>query len=297
MTTPTTPPQFSLFIPQMRMDMGTIQERVRAAEVCGFHKIDLMDHLNPPLLPASPMYDAFVTAAAVASWTERVRIGHMVLCGQFRHPALLAKMIVSLDHFSSGRFDLGIGWGSVPDELGRFGIGDEPPAVRAARLRETLEVVQALLTGEPVDYQGRFFQLNNAQQQPTPVNSHIPILIGGAGRKLTMPLVRDFADWWNCPVYGVADLADLIPLAGNARLSIQRAIGLAPSTATRDEVVATAQRRFNDWALLAGTPDEIAEGLQADREMGAEQFVLQFTDFATPQTLNLFAKEVIPAIQ
>ena len=76
----------------------------------------------------------------------------MVLCGQFRHPALLAKMVVSLDHFSGGRFDLGIGWGSVPDEMERFGLGDEPPAVRAARLRETLEVVQALLTGEPVNH-------------------------------------------------------------------------------------------------------------------------------------------------
>ncbi|MDE0604393.1 MAG: LLM class flavin-dependent oxidoreductase, partial [bacterium] len=112
----TSPPQFSVFMPQMRMDMATIEERVRAAETSGFHKIDLMDHLNPPLLPAAPMYEAFVIATAVAAWTEQVRIGHMVLCGQFRHPALLAKMIVSLDHFSGGRFDLGIGWGSVPDE-------------------------------------------------------------------------------------------------------------------------------------------------------------------------------------
>ena len=292
----TNPPQFSVFMPQMRMDMGTIEERVRAAEACGFHKIDLMDHLNPPLLSAAPMYDAFVTAAAVAAWTERVRIGHMVLCGQFRHPALLAKMVVSLDHFSGGRFDLGIGWGSVPDEMERFGLGDEPPAVRAARLRETLEVVQLLLTGEPVNHQGRFFELHDAQQQPTPVNGNIPIVIGGAGRKLTMPLVRDFADWWNCPVYGMAELAELLPLSGNARLSVQRAIGLAPSSASRDEIVATAQRRFGDWALVAGTPDEVAEGLQADREMGAEQFVLQFSDFATPETLELFATEVMPAV-
>ena len=178
----------------------------------------------------------------------------------------------------------------------RFGLGDEPPAVRAARLRETLEVVEALLTGEPVNHQGRFFRMENAQQQPTPVNGHIPIVIGGAGRKLTMPLVRDFADWWNCPVYGMAELADLLPLAGNARLSVQRAIGLAPSSAARDEIVATAQRRFGDWALVAGTPDEVAEALQADREMGAEQFVLQFSDFATPETLRLFAAEVMPAV-
>ncbi len=296
MPIPADPPQFSLFLPQMRMGMATIEKRVKAAEACEFHKIDLMDHLNPPLLPASPMYDAFVTAAAVAAWTERVRIGHMVLCGQFRHPAVLAKMIVSLDHFSGGRFDLGIGWGSVPDEMERFGLGDEPPAVRAARLRETLEVVQALLTGEPVNHHGRFFQMENAQQQPTPLNGQIPILIGGAGRKLTMPLVRDFADWWNCPVYGMAELEELLPLAGNARLSVQRAVGLAPSSAARDEVMATAQRRFGDWALVAGTPDEVAEGLQADREMGAEQFVLQFSDFAAPETLELFAAEVMPAV-
>ena len=296
MAAPYSPPQFSVFMPQMRMDMATIEERVRAAEARGFHKIDLMDHLNPPLLPAAPMYDAFVMATAVAAWTERMRIGHMVLCGQFRHPALLAKMAVSLDHLSAGRFDLGIGWGSVPDEMERFGLGDEPPAVRAARLRETLEVTQALLTGEPVNYQGRFFKLENAQQQPTPVNGHIPIVIGGAGRKLTMPLVRDFADWWNCPVYGMDELEELLPLSGNARLSVQRAVGLAPSSAARDEVVATAQRRFGDWALIAGTPDEVSAGLRADREVGAEQFVLQFSDFASPATLELFAAEVIPAV-
>ncbi len=290
------PAQFSLFLPQMRMDMDTVKERVQTAEGCGFHKIDLMDHLAPPLMSAAPMYDAFVVASAVATWTERVRIGHMVLCGQFRHPSLLAKMIVSLDHLSGGRFDLGIGWGSVPDELGRFGIGDEPPAVRAARLRETLEVVGALLTGEPVNHQGRFFRLENAQQQPTPVNGHIPIVIGGSGRKLTMPLVRDFADWWNCPVYGMDELEELIPLAGNARLSVQRAIGLAPSSAVREQVLEVAQRRFGGWALVAGTPDEVAAGLQADRELGAEQYVLQFSDFGTPETLELFAAEVMPAI-
>ena len=63
-------PQYSLFIPQMRMDFDTIATRVRAAEACGFHKIDLMDHLAPPGLPASLMHEAFITAAAVASWTE-----------------------------------------------------------------------------------------------------------------------------------------------------------------------------------------------------------------------------------
>ncbi len=278
------------------MDLATISERVKAAEACGFHKVDLMDHLNPPGLPAASMYDAFVLATAVAAWTERIRIGHMVLCGQFRHPALLAKMVVTLDHFSKGRFDLGIGWGSVPDELSQFGIGNEPSAVRAARLRETLEVLKALFGGEPVNYQGQFFHLDNAQQQPTPINGHIPILIGGAGRKLTMPLVRDFADWWNCPVYGMAQLDELIPLAGNARLSVQRAIGLAPSATAREEVVATAQRRLGDWALVAGTPDEVAAGLQVDRDKGAEQFVLYFSDFAAPETLKLFASEVMPAV-
>ena len=132
-------PLFSLFLPQMRMSFPTILEKVAVAERVGFDGISLMDHLAPPGVPGTAMYDGFVTAAAIATHTERIRIAHLVLCASFRHPAVLAKEAISLDHLSNGRFDLGIGWGSVPDELARFDLNDEPPVVLFSHIRDVDE--------------------------------------------------------------------------------------------------------------------------------------------------------------
>jgi alkanesulfonate monooxygenase SsuD/methylene tetrahydromethanopterin reductase-like flavin-dependent oxidoreductase (luciferase family) len=290
--------EFSLFIPQMRMSFDTIIERARCAEASGFDGVSLMDHLAPPALPAGDMYDGFVTAAALATATERVRIGHLVTCASFRHPAVLARMAVSLDHLSQGRFDLGIGWGSVPNELTRFDLHPEPPRVRSARLAETLEILEKLFTGEPVDHEGRFWTLRNAQQRPTPLAGRIPILIGGGGPTLTMPLVARHADWWNCPSYAVDQLDELRPLAGTARVSTQHPIGVARSSADLDEITQLANRRFTGWGgLVIGTPDQIAEALIAEVRAGVERFYLPFTDFAPPDTIELFGGEVIPAVR
>src|ERR1700730_4659320 len=125
--------EFWLYLPQMRMSFGTITERARAAEQAGFDGIALMDHFAPPALPSAESYDAMTTAAAIAATTVRLKISHLVLCSSFRHPCVLAKEMVSLDHLSGGRFELGIGWGSVPGELERFGLPAEGPARPSAR--------------------------------------------------------------------------------------------------------------------------------------------------------------------
>lgn len=291
-------PEFWLFLPQMRMSFDTIIERVQRAEAEGFDGVAIMDHLAPPGVPHTDMFDAFVTAAALATHTERLRIGHLVLCASFRHPAVLAKMAVSLDHLSGGRFDLGIGWGSVPDELERFGVHHEPPAVRSARLTETLEVLEQLFTGEAFDHEGRFYSLRAAQQRPVPLQGRLPIVIGGGGRTLTMPLVARFADWWNVPSYAVHELDELRPLSGNTRMSTQHVVALAPTPDAVDEVGALARRRFADWrSLVIGTTDRVAAELATFARLGVERFYLMFADFANPDSLARFAREVIPAVR
>lgn len=298
MSPPVGPPQFSLYLPQMRMTFDTMCTRARVADETGFDGISLMDHLAPPGLPGADMHDAMITAAALATVTERVRIAHLVLCNQFRPVAVLAKEVVSLDHLSGGRFDLGIGWGSVEDELRRFDTSPEPAAVRSARLAETLEALELLFTGEEVSYAGDHVRLDRAQQRPTPVHGRIPIMIGGVGPRFTLPLVARFADWWNCPGYGIDRLDELRPLIGSARVSTQHPVGLAPSSAARDEVTASARRRFGGWGgLITGTPDEVAEAFVAELHRGVERFFVAFSDFATEDTLRLFAAEVIPAVR
>ena len=110
--------------------------------------------------------------------------------------------------------------------------------------RETLEILAAMFTGEPFDHHGEHFDLRGAIGRPVPTQTRIPVHIGGGGERLTMPLVRDHADWWNCPGYALDRLDELRPLAGNARVSVQHPIGLASGGADRDEVAATAARRF-----------------------------------------------------
>ena len=291
-------PQVGVFLPQLRMDFPTLLGRVHAAEEAGFDSAWFMDHLAPPGAREHECFEAWTLVSALAARTRRIRLGHLVLCNPFRHPAVLAKMAATVDVISNGRLELGIGWGSVADELRDFGFDDEPPAVRAARLAETLEIVELLFGGEPVDYNGQYYRLSGAISRPRPLNGRLPIHIGGAGPALTMPLVARFADWWNCPSYAVARLAELRVLAGEGvRVSVQHPVGLAPSSAAREETAAQATRRFGSWGgLITGTPDEVAAALRAEIALGAELFVLQFSDFATPATLELFADEVWPAV-
>jgi len=282
----------------MRMPFGTIVERARAAEQAGFDGIALMDHFAPPALPSADSYDAMTTAAALAASTTRLKISHLVLCSSFRHPSVLAKEMVSLDHLSGGRFELGIGWGSVPGELERFGLPTEAPARRSARLEEYLNVWQALFTGEPAEFDGEFVALRGAQLTPRPLNGRIPVLIGGGGARLTMPLVARYADWWNCPGYAFDRFDQLKPLAGTARISTQHPVGLAATAADVPDVTALTKRRFGGWGGgITGTAADVADALTGLRDRGVERFYLQFSDFGTPDTLARFGTDVIPLVQ
>jgi alkanesulfonate monooxygenase SsuD/methylene tetrahydromethanopterin reductase-like flavin-dependent oxidoreductase (luciferase family) len=291
-------PWFGLFLPQMRMSFETVLERTLAAEAAGFDSVWLMDHFAPPAAADHDSFEGWTLAAALLARTTTIRIGHLTTCDALRPPALLAKMAATLDVMSGGRLDLGLGWGSVPDELRVFGVGERPPAERAARMRETLDILGLMFAGERFDYDGDYYRLEGAIGRPVPVQDKLPVHIGGAGVKLTFPLVRDYADWWNCPCYGVDRYDELRPLAGDdVRVSVQRPIGLAPDRASRDAVVDTAERRFGSWGgLVAGTADEIAPVLAADVARGIDGFVLQFTDFGPPETIERFMAEVAAPI-
>jgi alkanesulfonate monooxygenase SsuD/methylene tetrahydromethanopterin reductase-like flavin-dependent oxidoreductase (luciferase family) len=280
------------------MTIGQIEEIVRSAESLGFHSVWFMDHLAPPGRPDADSLEGWTVAAALARRTERIRLGHLVLADPLRHPAVLAKMAATLDLITEGRFDLGLGWGSSPDELRRYGITTGQPRERALRMAETLEILNRMFTGQPFSFRGRHFTLEDAVGRPTPTLGSIPIHIGGSGPKLTMPLVRRYADWWNCPSYAADDLARLRPLAGSARISVQHPVGIASSRRQVDEIRDEAERRFGGWGgLVCGTPQSVTEHFAQETRLGAEMFIVQFSDFATPGALRLFAREVMPAVR
>ena len=288
--------EFHLFLPQLRMTMDSIVERAQAAESAGFDGIAFMDHLAPPAAEGHPMFEAMTTASWVAAHTSRLDVGHLVLCDAFRHPAVLARQVVALDHVSGGRFELGIGSGSVPDELATFGV--DVGGKRVDRLAETLDVLKLLWTGEPVDYDGQFFRLHGARQLPLPTRP-IPVVVGGVGPR-TMQLVAQHADWWNLPGNAADRLEELRPSAGGARPSLQTIVAYVGDEARREEVTVTAKRRFG-WAasgpaMAVGTGPELVDHFSALRERGVERFYTWFTDFAPVDTIAGFGAGVIGAL-
>jgi alkanesulfonate monooxygenase SsuD/methylene tetrahydromethanopterin reductase-like flavin-dependent oxidoreductase (luciferase family) len=286
--------EFNLFLPQMRMSFDAIVERARAAEAAGFVGITGMDHLVPPMAEDQPMYEAFVTNTWIAAHTRTLRVGSLVLCDAFRHPAMLAREAVSLDHASGGRFELGIGWGSVPEEFVAFGTGSTEPRERVTRLRETLEVVTALWRGETVDHEGEHHHFRGARQEPRP-RDRIPIVIGGVGPK-TLALVRDYADWWNVHVGQIDRVPELRDRIGDARVSIQQMVGLVPPGGDRAEIEALVQRRFGSSRPAVGTAAELVDHYGALREQGIERVYTWFCDFARPETLAEFGETVVGSL-
>ena len=252
-----------------------------------------MDHLAPPLAADQPMYEAMTLNMLLAARTERLVIGSLVLCDAFRHPVVLAREAVTLDHASGGRFELGIGSGSVDDELVTFGVGPQSARDRTSRLGETLEVLEGLWSGDPFSYKGQFFHIESGRQVPTPLG-RIPIVVGGAGPR-TMELVGKHADWWNVPLHRLELLETMRPRAGAARVSIQERVVFVVSDDERAELTELAARRFGGVGTVVGSGDELVEHYRARAERGIERFYVWFSDFAPPRTLAEFGAQVISA--
>ena len=283
--------EFHLFLPQMRLSFERLVASARAAEAAGFAGIAGMDHLSPPGAGTQPMYEAMVTSTWLAARTERLVVGSLVLCDALRHPAVLAREAVSLDHASGGRFELGLGWGSWADDFSRFGVDPAEPPARVRRLRETLDVLRALWAGETVDYDGEFHRLKGALQAPAPLGK-IPVVVGGTGPK-TLALVREFADWWNVPLHHLHRLEHARQQAGAARVSVQQMVAYVATEAGRAAVTEAATRRFGAMGPVIGSGPELAAHFSRLRERGVERVYTWFCDFAPPQTLAAFGAEVI----
>jgi alkanesulfonate monooxygenase SsuD/methylene tetrahydromethanopterin reductase-like flavin-dependent oxidoreductase (luciferase family) len=277
-------PEWYLFLPQVRVPVADIVDRARHAEASGFTGIAFIDHLEAPGLRDESIWEAMSVATWVAAKTERLRIGHLVLCDAFRHPAVLAKQAVTLSEASDGRFELGLGSGSWPAEFTRFDVGQQDPVARVKQLESHLDVI-----GE---YWGRG---DDATRSQSPLPTHpIPLILGGTGRRM-MELVRRYADWWNIPANHVDRLAELAPAAGSARVSIQQMIGFVRKDSDPAKVREVSARRFGilGSGLVCGDADELSGHFSDLSGQGVERFYVWFADFAAPESLHEFGETVI----
>lgn len=276
--------EWFLFLPQVRLDIGDIVERAKVAEASGFDGIAFIDHLEPPGATHQSIWEAMTVATWVAAHTQRLRIGHLVLCDAFRHPAVLAKQAVTLSAACDGRFELGLGSGSWPQEFARFGIeGGDDAAGRVTRLGHDLALLR------------QHWSDGDDAQLPRPTY-RIPLVLGGTGKR-TMELVRTYADWWNVPSHQLDRLPRLLPTVGAARVSVQQMVGLVGRDADRAAVIERSTRLFGHLGdgLICGDAAEITEHFAGLAAQGVERFYVWFADFAAPQTLSEFADTVIKA--
>jgi F420-dependent oxidoreductase-like protein len=257
--------RFGIDVAQQRMEFDEIVERVRFGEALGFDGAWGFDHFVP-MYGQGPgnCFEGMTTLAALASATDRIRLGLLVTGVTYRHPSVLAAQAVTVDHASRGRLELAIGAAWYEDEHRQLGLEFPPTARRFDRLEDALEMMTRLFTGEVVSYQGAQFSLDRAQMRPMPVQQpHPPIWIGGSGRRRTLPLAAKWADVWH--TYGSADqlgvlsaaLSELAEAAGRDPMSIARASSLSlsePWDEVRREV--EAMRAVGIDYLVCGWPTE-----------------------------------------
>jgi alkanesulfonate monooxygenase SsuD/methylene tetrahydromethanopterin reductase-like flavin-dependent oxidoreductase (luciferase family) len=278
--------EWYLFLPQVRVPVADIVERARHAEASGFTGIAFIDHLEAPGLRDESIWEAMSVATWVAAKTERLRIGHLVLCDAFRHPAVLAKQAVTLSEASDGRFEVGLGSGSWPAEFTRFDVGQQDPVARVKQLESHLDLIG--------QYWGHG---DDATLSQSPLPTHpIPLILGGTGPRM-MELVRRYADWWNIPANHIDRLAELAPATGSARVSIQQMVGFIRKDSDPAKVREVSARRFGNLGsgLVCGDADELSGHFSNLSGQGVERFYVWFADFAAPESLCEFGETVIKA--
>jgi alkanesulfonate monooxygenase SsuD/methylene tetrahydromethanopterin reductase-like flavin-dependent oxidoreductase (luciferase family) len=299
-------------------DWPSLLRAGKMADELGYHSLWTWDHLYPIVgSDEGPILEGYMMLAAWAQATERVRLGLMVGANPFRNPALVAKMVTTLDHISNGRAILGIGSAWFETEFEAFGYDfGKSPGERLRWLGEALPVMRGMLRGEAPSASGPRYAMKEVRNDPPPIQQRLPILVGGGGEKVTLKLVARFADMNN--VGGGFDnvkrkdeiLRQHCADVGRDESEIERTANVGPII-VRDSVE-EAQRVLVDifrhngeaeaWAGRSpadqpvGPPDRVAEELAKYRGIGYDHLVIGLPAPYDEETMVRLANEVRPLL-
>ena len=285
--------RFGLFLSQADRAWAEVLEAFTMAEELGFDHAWLVDHLvDTDGPPENGCLEGWTLLAAIAARTERIRLGILVSSNTFRHPALLVKEAVTVDHVSGGRVILGMGTGWHEDEHHRYGIDLPEPAERVDRFEEAVAVVTLLMSQERTTFMGRYYQLQDARLQPPPVQRpRIPLLIA-AHRPRMLRIAARYADQW--------DTFAAIP--GSATEGVEA--DLAQRIARLDEACHEIGREPTEIRRSTWATSEVLHSTEAYLGFVRRHHALGFTDFTTvlpapadAHVLRHVAQEVIPALR
>ncbi|HEX2038136.1 MAG TPA: TIGR03560 family F420-dependent LLM class oxidoreductase [Acidimicrobiales bacterium] len=252
----------------------------RHIEDLGFDWISIWDHFYAADMTGhANCLEAVAAHAALACSTTRVRCGSLVYCAGYRHPAVLAKAITTIDHLSGGRVDVGLGAGWSEVEYRAYGIPFPSVGARMDLLEEAATCVRSLLHHDVTSFEGTHFRLTEARNEPRPVQPAVPVWIGGGGERRTLRIAALHADGWNIPFVSPETFAHKrAVLRGHCE-----SVGRDPSTVrcavnvgiARDEDDLAAQfgniREFVRPGVVIGTGTAIADRVQEYVAVGADQ--------------------------
>ena len=253
----------------------------RRIEALGFGWISIWDHFYGATgrPDDAACLEAVAMHAALACSTTKVRCGSLVYSVGYRHPAVLAKAITTIDQLSGGRAEMGIGAGWAQVEYDAYGIPFPSPKVRLDQLEEGIQCLRGLLHHEVTSFRGNYFSLNEARNEPRPVQPKLPIWIGGGGEKRTLKIAAKYADGWNVPFIAPADFARKCTIldqhcdtVGRPASEIKRAVntGLAwTEESLQQQFGAIAD--FVRPGVLTGSDDQVLDAIGRYVDAGADQ--------------------------
>jgi alkanesulfonate monooxygenase SsuD/methylene tetrahydromethanopterin reductase-like flavin-dependent oxidoreductase (luciferase family) len=271
-------------VTDQNLPFPTLVERWQLFERLGFSSAWDCDHLIQPSRPSGSYFEAWTLLAALAAKTETIRVGVLVTSNTFRHPGVLAKQIVTLDHISSGRLDIGFGAGWYEPEHPAFGLDLWPPAERVDRFAEAVELIDTFLRQDTTSFEGRYYQLRDAPNRPKSVQQPRPPFVLAGHRPRMLRIIARYADTFNS--FGtVEEMRER-----NQRLDEECArIGRDPKTIVRS---------LYGWAAML--PSDPWESVEAFRDMvgryaesGVNEFLIDQPLPEQQATLERVASEVV----
>jgi F420-dependent oxidoreductase-like protein len=283
-----------------------VLELTRHCEATGWDGVYFADHFMPNGPDATPLdgdtLECWSVLAGLASAVPRLRLGPLVSSVTYRHPAVLAKIAAAVDQISVGRLLLGIGAGWQENEHSSYGIELGSVKERLDRFEEACQVITSLLRQPRTTFDGHYYHLKDAPNQPPPVQERLPLLIGGGGEKRTMRIAARYADEWNSWT-SPDELARKVDVLrghcaeigrdpGEIRVSTQAMVFLSTDGKW------LAGKRDSDVGRVGviGTPQEVVDIIGQYRKAGADEFIVPDWNFGPMErrkdTCDLFIKEV-----
>ncbi len=319
--------KFGAFVPQgWKMDLvgipadeqwPTILAAAKKIESLGYDTAWVYDHFHTVPVPTQEAtHECWSLMAALAATTDTIRLGQMCTCNSYRLPSYMAKVATTVDVISGGRLNFAIGGGWYEHEYLAYGYEFPRVGVRLSQLDEAVQIIKKMWTEDETDFEGDYYSVKGAINQPKPIQEpHPPLWIAGGGEKKTLRTVAKYGDYSNfqgtpegflakskildehCAAVGrdpaeigrtLHVMTTVVPDQGSFRPVMERVA--AQSARNFDKYVASSQ-------TVAGTPEQVVDMLAAYKDVGCGHVINYFSDVVWGDSVDLFATEVMPQLR